>query len=101
MVKHVVMFGLKEELELEMKQQVIETFRKGILALPATIPFIRAIEVGVNINANETWDICLNSSFDTFEEACAYGVHPAHVAVASALKPYVMQRSCVDYEVEK
>lgn len=73
MVKHVVMFRLKEELELEMKQQVIETFRKGILALPATIPFIRAIEVGVNINANETWDICLNSSFDTFEEACAYG----------------------------
>ena len=67
--------------------------------LTAVIPFIRQIEVGFNINSDETWDICLNATFDTLDDVRAYAVHPSHTAVAGALKPYLSGRSCVDYTV--
>lgn len=99
MVKHIVIFRLKEELTFQEKEKAMLDFKSGIEALPAVIPSIRAIGVGLNINEDEACDICLDSSFDSLEEVRAYSAHPAHQAVAGALKPYVAVRSCVDFEV--
>ena len=54
--------------------------------------------VGLNINEAETWDICLESEFDTLDDVKAYAVHPAHVAAAGILKDAKQDRACVDYE---
>ena len=43
-------------------------FKKAIEALPAKIPVIRKIEVGLNINPAETWSIALYSEFDTLDD---------------------------------
>ena len=75
------------------------TFRNGIMALPTIISCIRNINVGFNINADEKWDICLDSTFDTLEDVRYYSAHPAHIAVAGELKPYLEGRSCVDFNV--
>ena len=83
MVKHIVLFKLKENLSTEEKQPVI--------------PSIRKIFVGQNINADEKWDICLESEFDTLEDVKAYAVHPAHVAAAGILKEAKQDRACTDY----
>ena len=98
MVKHIVMFKLKETLSAEEKMDVMTRFKAAIEALPATIDVIRKVFVGLNINGAETWDICLESEFDTLEDVKAYAVHPDHVAAAGILKDAKLDRACVDYE---
>ena len=50
MVKHIVLFKLKETLPQEEKLKVMNDFKAAIEALPAKIGFIRKIFVGLNIN---------------------------------------------------
>ena len=98
MVKHIVLFKLKESLTAEAKSEVANNFKNAIEALPASIPFIRKVFVGVNINTAEVWDICLESEFDSLDDVKAYAVHPAHVAAAGILKDAKADRACCDYE---
>lgn len=99
MVKHIVLFKLKESLSADEKLDVMHRFKAAIEALPETIDFIRQIHVGLNINPAEQWEICLDSTFDTLEDVKAYSVHPAHVAAASILKEVKSARACTDYEI--
>lgn len=98
MVKHIVLFKLKETLSREEKLKVMNDFKAAIEALPAKIDFIRKIFVGLNANPAEKWDICLDSEFDTLADVNAYAVHPDHVAAAGILKEVKEDRACVDYE---
>lgn len=50
MVKHIVLFKLKETLSQEEKLKVMNDFKAAIEALPAKIGFIRHIFVGLNAN---------------------------------------------------
>lgn len=99
MVKHIVMFRLKPDMDFGEKKQVMDAFKTGIERLSEQIPFIRKIEVGLNMNPAESFDIALYSEFDTLDDVKAYAVHPAHVAVAALLKDCKESRSCVDYEI--
>ena len=74
-------------------------FKKAIEALPSDIKFIRKVFVGLNINPDEKWDICLESAFDTLDDVKAYSVHPSHLAAAKIIKGYKADRSCVDFEI--
>ncbi len=98
MVKHIVMFKLKETLSQEDKNSVMLEFKKAIEALPETITFIRHIFVGFNTNSAEKWDICLESEFDSLDDVKRYAVHPDHVAAGSILKDAKEDRACVDFE---
>ena len=98
MLKHIVLFKLKESLSAAEKQDVMNRFKTTIEALPATITTIRHIHVGFNINPDEQWDICLDSEFDTLEDMKAYSIHPAHLAAAGLLKEAKEERACTDYE---
>lgn len=98
MVKHIVLFKLKETLSQEEKLKVMNDFKAAIEALPAKIDFIRKIFVGLNANPTEKWDICLDSEFDTLADVNAYATHPDHVAAAALLKEVKQDRACVDYE---
>lgn len=97
-MKHIVMFKFRDDVSADVRQAVREAFKKGIEALPATIPFIRSVHVGFNANPAEKWDICLDSSFDSLDDVKAYSVHPAHKAVASELMKHIGERACVDFE---
>lgn len=98
MVKHIVMFKLKETLSKEEKLDVMNRFKAAIEALPTKIDVIRKVFVGLNINESEAWDICLESEFDTLDDVKLYAVHPDHVAAAGILKDAKQDRACVDYE---
>lgn len=98
MVKHIVLFQLNPEMDAQHKLDVMNEFKAGIEALPGKIAFIRKIEVGLNTNPAEDFDIALYSEFDTLDDVKAYSVHPEHVAVAALLKDCKKSRSCVDYE---
>ena len=98
MVKHIVLFKLKESLSEDEKKDVMNRFKVAIEALPEKIDFVRQVFVGLNCNSAEKWDICLESTFDTLEDVKAYSIHPDHVAAAGILKDAKADRACVDYE---
>ena len=98
MVKHIVLFKLKEELPATEKQAVMNQLKEAIEALPAKISVIRKIEVGLNVNPAEAWDIALYSEFDSLEDVKTYAVHPDHVAAGKLLADVKLNRACVDYE---
>ena len=99
MVKHIVLFKLKETLSAAEKADIMNRFKAAIEALPATIPFIRDIHVGLNENPAEVWDICLGSSFDTLDDVKFYATHPEHVAAGKLIADVKENRACVDYEI--
>ncbi len=100
MISHTVMFRLRKELSEAERLQASVTFKRAIEALPASIPCIREIAVGLNINPDEQWHICLTSRFDSMDDVRAYAAHPDHVAAASQLKPAVAERACTDCAVD-
>ena len=99
MVKHIVLFKLKDEVSAEKKAAVMHQFKKAIEALPAKISVIRKIEVGLNMNPGETWNIALYSEFDSLEDVKYYATHPDHVAAGKILAETKESRACVDYEL--
>lgn len=95
MVKHIVMFkltGTDEE-----RRQVAAAFRDALLALPSQIDVLHSMEVGINENPSESWDVVLTAIVDTMDDVAVYANHPAHVAAASLLAGHKADRACVDY----
>lgn len=98
MVKHIVLFKLKNTISKEEKLKVMNTFKSAIESLPSKISVIRKIEVGFNMNPDEAFDIALNSEFDSLEDVNFYAKHPDHVAVGKLIAEAKESRACVDYE---
>ncbi|NDV65856.1 Dabb family protein [Bacteroides sp. 224] len=98
MVKHIVIFKLKEEISNSEKLIMMNKFKEAIEALPAKISVIRKIEVGLNMNPAENWHIALYSEFDSLDDVKVYSTHPEHVAAGKIIADAKENRACVDYE---
>lgn len=99
MIKHIVLFKLKDNAPADEKLVAMNNFKEAIEALPSKISVIRKIEVGLNINPGETWSIALYSEFDTLDDIKFYATHPDHVAAGRLIANVKENRACVDYEV--
>ena len=99
MVKHIVLFKLKDEVPETDKLVVMNKFKEAIEALPAKISVIRKIEVGLNMNPGDSWHIALYSEFDNLDDVKFYATHPDHVAAGKIIAEAKESRSCVDYEI--
>ena len=100
MVKHVILWTLKDELSAEEKQQVKAGIKEGLEGLAGKIPGMTEIHVYTNGLETSNADLMLDSTFESFESLKGYAVHPDHVAVADgAVRPYTKLRSCLDFEV--
>lgn len=99
MVRHIVLFRFRPDVNETDRKKAAADFRSGILALKGVIPEILHIEVGININPVEKWHICLHGEFSTLDDVISYSRKPEHIKVASALKPFIEDRACVDYSV--
>ena len=96
MVKHIVMFKLSGTSEKRL--EVASAFRDALLKLPAEIEVLESMEVGLNQNPAEEWDVVLTAVVPTMADVEVYAKHPAHVAAASPLAAHKEPRGCVDYE---
>jgi hypothetical protein len=95
MVKHIVSFKLKGS--AEERRAVASKFRDALMALPEQIEELQSMEVGLNENPAEDWDVVLTAIVAKMEDVEVYAKHPAHVAAASILKDNKELRACVDY----
>ncbi len=96
MIKHTVMFKLHGSEEL--RRKIAEDFKAALLALPEKIDCLQSMEVGINVNPAEDWDVVLMAVVPTMADVNTYAKHPAHVAAAAILGPYKEARACVDFE---
>ncbi len=100
MVKHIILWTLKDELSAEEKEKVKIGIKKGLEGLSGKIPGMIDIKVNINGLESSNADLMLDSSFESEEALKAYAVHPEHVAVADTkVRPYTKLRSCLDFEV--
>lgn len=97
MVKHIVSFKLKGT--PEQRLEASKAFKSALLALPGQIECLRSMEVGINENPAEDWDVVLTAVVPTMEDVAVYAKHPAHVAAALIVAPLKESRACVDYYV--
>lgn len=98
MVKHVILWKLKDE--IADKQSVKSGIKAGLEGLIGKIPGLIDIRVQTQGLASSTADLMLDSTFESAEALKGYSVHPAHVEVATTkVRPYTQTRMCLDYEV--
>lgn len=101
MIRHVVMFSLKEQKEVAIKKRLIEEVIERLAKLQKDIPYIMSMELGTNIQPEELYDIVLTAEFINMEALKAYAIHPYHMEFLKWFKPYINQRAAVDYEIVK
>lgn len=97
MIKHIVLFKLKEMESAEAKMSIMQEFKEALEALKEKISVLRFIEVGINCNPKEDFDIALTTEFNTMEDLAYYATHPDHVAAGKIISEVKIARSCVDY----
>ena len=101
MVKHIILWRLREDLTAEEKDTVKRDIKAGLEGLAGRIPGLIYIEVVIDGRLDSSnADVMLDSVFEDEAALRAYAVHPEHVAVADGkVRPYTCLRTCLDYEV--
>lgn len=100
MVKHVILWQLKDELSAEEKEEVKKGIKAGLEDLAGKIPGLVDIHVQIDGLASSNVDVMLDSSFEDEDSLKGYAIHPDHVAVADGkVRPYTKTRACMDYEI--
>lgn len=100
MVKHVILWQLKDELSEAEKLEVKKGIKEGLEGLVGIVPGLIDVQVNINGLASSTVDVMLDSTLESEEALKGYAVHPSHVEVANTkVRPYTKSRACLDYEV--
>ena len=100
MVKHVILWQLREDLSVSDKEEVKKGIKAGLESLAGKIPGLVEIKVEINPLPSSNADVMLDSTFESEDALKAYAVHPEHVKVADEnVRPYTSSRVCMDYEV--
>lgn len=98
MVKHVILWKLKEDLSAEEKREVKLGIKSGLEGLKGVVPGLLAIQVITDGLASSNADVMLDSSFTDEAALKGYAVHPAHVEVANnKVRPFAQIRLCLDF----
>jgi len=100
MIKHIVLWRLKEEAHGNDRQTNAALIKEKLAALRGRIPGMTVLEVGFDFSRTDSsCDVVLYSEFIDRQALEAYQVNPEH----EALKPFIgtatTERRIADYEV--
>ncbi|MFR5265880.1 Dabb family protein [Clostridium sp.] len=94
MIKHIVMWKLKEE----NKEKNAMKIKNDLEALKDKIEELKSIEVGINFNESEAaYDVVLYSEFESKEDLDSYQNNKDHKEVGAFVRTCVIDRKVVDY----
>ena len=101
MVKHIILWKLRDDLSLAEKETVKQGIKAGLEGLKGQVPGLVDIHVHVDGRLDSSnADVMLDSTLESPEALRGYAVHPAHVAVAdSKVRPFTAIRTCLDFEI--
>ena len=98
MVKHIILWTLKDSLSEEEKIQIKKSIKEGLESLQGVVPGLTDIKVQIDGRlASSNADLMLECTLESEEALKGYAVHPAHVTIAnSRVRPFTAIRSCLD-----
>lgn len=100
MVKHIVVWKLRDEADGRDRQGNALLIRERLLALRGVVPGLLHLEVGFDFSASlASGDVVLYSEFRDRASLEAYQSHPEHEAVRPFIGAVSSERRVVDYEV--
>ncbi len=96
MVKHIILWKLKEEFN---NDEVKKGIKESIESLLGIVPGLVEIKVQIEkLESSKNADVMLYSVFESEKALKDYAVHPAHVKVADTkVRPFTESRSCMDF----
>lgn len=98
MVKHIILWQLKDE--LQDKESIKAGIKEGLEGLAGQIPGLVDIHVQTEGLASSNVDVMLDSTFVDEAALKVYASHPTHVNVADTkVRPFTKSRACMDFEV--
>ena len=92
MVKHIVLYTLKDGVE---KKEAVDLIESVLVPLVGKIPGLKHMEIKLAFNG---MDYALYSEFDSREDLEAYAVHPLHLEAKSHFHHLLATRVAADYE---
>ena|SRR5271157_1430197 len=100
MVKHVVMWKLKDFAEGAGKKENALKIKSSLEGLKSKIKEVKYLEVGISAgDATDFYDIVLISEFKDLRDLESYQKHPEHVKAAEFISKVRLERKVVDYFV--
>ena len=100
MVKHIILWTLKDEYTDAQAEEIKTGIKEGLEGLAGQIPGLLDIKVIIHGLPSSNADLMLDSTFESEEALNGYAIHPAHVAVADGkVRPFTAVRSCLDFQV--
>ena len=101
MVKHIILWTMKDSLSEEEKIQIKKSIKEGLESLQGVVPGLTDIKVQIDGRlSSSNADLMLECTLESEEALKGYAVHPAHVAIAnSRVRPFTAIRSCLDFTI--
>lgn len=100
MVKHVIIWTLKDELSNDEKAIIKQNAKTNLEALVGKIDGLLELKIQTELLPTSTGEMMLDSSFVDFDALKAYAIHPVHQDAADRfVRPFIASRSCMDFEV--
>ncbi len=100
MVKHIILWKLKEDLNGKGKQEVLDGIKNSLEGLAGKVPGLLDISVETVPLPSSNADVMLYSELKDKNALKEYQMHPAHVNAAdNYVRPYTETRMCMDFEV--
>jgi hypothetical protein len=101
MVKHIVIWTLKDEAEGRAKAQLAAEAKKRLESMYGRIPGLLKLEAGINSGPDKgAADLLLYCEFPDFDALKAYQEHPVHREFVEYIRKSRDTRQVVDYEVK-
>ncbi len=105
MIRHVVMWKLKDEAEGATKQKNAEKMKLILEGLKINIDEIKNVEVGINITEEDdepgsAFDVVLISDFETELDYTMYTRNAHHKKAIDFINSVIEERYFVDYKVD-
>ncbi len=100
MIKHIVLWRLKESADGRSAADNAKLIKQKLEGLSGQIPGLIRLEVGIDFSRTDgSSDVALYSEFTNREALDAYQQHPAHKAVIPFIAEVRTERRVVDYEL--
>ncbi len=100
MVKHIILWNLKDDFSDEEKVQIKENAKINLESLVGQIPGLIDMNIQTTYFESSNVDLMLDSTFENVDALKQYAIHPKHMEMADKyVRPYTANRSCIDYEI--
>lgn len=100
MVKHIILWKIKEEYTEEQKTVIKAEAKEALEALVGKVPGLCELHLYTAGLPSSNADMMLDSTLESEEALKGYAVHPDHVAAANGkVRPFTEIRLCLDFEI--